>query len=216
MNFNKQLKDGLIYQNPVLVQVLGMCSTMAITTSVANGFGMGISVLIILTLSNIFISLLRKIIPNEVRIACYIVVIAGFVTIVDLCLQAFVPDIAESLGVFIPLIVVNCIILGRAEMFACKNNVVDSALDGIGMGIGYTLTVTLMATIREILGSGTWLGFQVLPESMAKMSIMTQAPGAFFCYGCLMAGCIWLEGKLDARIERKSCCDLDNLKKEAE
>ena len=113
MNFNKQLKDGLIYQNPVLVQVLGMCSTMAITTSVANGFGMGISVLIILTLSNIFISLLRKIIPNEVRIACYIVVIAGFVTIVDLCLQAFFPDIAESLGVFIPLIVVNCIILGR-------------------------------------------------------------------------------------------------------
>ena len=216
MNFNKQLKDGLIYQNPVLVQVLGMCSTMAITTSVANGFGMGISVLIILTLSNIFISLLRKIIPNEVRIACYIVVIAGFVTIVDLCLQAFVPDIAESLGVFIPLIVVNCIILGRAEMFACKNSVVDSALDGIGMGIGYTLTVTLMASIREILGSGTWLGFTVLPESMAKMSIMTQAPGAFFCYGVLMAGCIWLEGKLDARIERKSCCDLDNLKKEAE
>ena len=117
---------------------------------------------------------------------------------------------------FLPLIVVNCIILGRAEMFACKNNVVDSALDGIGMGIGYTLTVVLMASIREILGSGTWLGFQVLPESMAKMSIMTQAPGAFFCYGVLMAGCVWLEGKLDARIERKSCCDLDNLKKEAE
>ena len=128
MNFNKQLKDGLIYQNPVLVQVLGMCSTMAITTSVANGFGMGISVLIILTLSNIFISLLRKIIPNEVRIACYIVVIAGFVTIVDLCLQAFVPDIAESLGVFIPLIVVNCIILGRAEAFASKNSVAASAV----------------------------------------------------------------------------------------
>ena len=216
MNFNKQLKDGLIYQNPVLVQVLGMCSTMAITTSVANGFGMGISVLIILTLSNIFISLLRKIIPNEVRIACYIVVIAGFVTIVDLCLQAFVPDIAESLGVFIPLIVVNCIILGRAEMFACKNSIVDSALDGVGMGVGYTLTATLMASIREILGSGTWLGFQVIPESVAKVSIMTQAPGAFFCFGLLMAGCVWLEGKLDARIERKSCCDLDNLKKEAE
>ena len=214
MNFNKQLKDGLIYQNPVLVQVLGMCSTMAITTSVANGFGMGISVLIILTLSNIFISLLRKIIPNEVRIACYIVVIAGFVTIVDLCLQAFFPDIANSLGVFIPLIVVNCIILGRAEMFACKNNVVDSALDGVGMGIGYTLTVVLMATIREVLGSGTWLGFQVLPDSIARISIMTQAPGAFFCYGVLMAGCVWLEGKLDARIERKSCCDIDNLKKE--
>ena len=121
-----------------------------------------------------------------------------------------------ALGVFLPLIVVNCIILGRAEMFACKNNVVDSALDGVGMGLGYTLTATLMASIREILGSGTWLGFQVLPESMAKMSIMTQAPVAFFCYGVLMAGCVWLEGKLDARIERKSCCDLDNLKKEAE
>ena len=105
---------------------------------------------------------------------------------------------------------------GRAEMFACKNNVVDSALDGVGMGLGYTLTATLMASIREILGSGTWLGFQIIPESVAKVSIMTQAPGAFFCFGLLMAGCVWLEGKLDARIERKSCCDLDNLKKEAE
>ena len=128
MNFKKQLKDGLIYQNPVLVQVLGMCSTMAITTSISNGVGMGISVLIILTLSNIFISLLRKIIPNEVRIACYIVVIAGFVTIVDLCLQAFFPDIAKSLGVFIPLIVVNCIVLGRAEALASKNSVAASVL----------------------------------------------------------------------------------------
>ena len=216
MNFGKQLKEGLITQNPVLVQVLGMCSTMAITTSFFNGLGMGVSVLIILTLSNIFISLLRKIIPNEVRIACYIVVIAGFVTCVDLLLKAFVPALSSSLGVFIPLIVVNCIILGRAEMFACKNSIVDSALDGVGMGVGYTLTATLMASIREILGSGTWLGFKVLPDSMAKIGIMTQAPGAFFCYGVLMAGCVWLEGKLDARIERKSCCDIDNLKKEAE
>ena len=160
MNFNKQLKDGLIYQNPVLVQVLGMCSTMAITTSVANGFGMGISVLIILTLSNIFISLLRKIIPNEVRIACYIVVIAGFVTIVDLCLQAFVPDIAESLGVFIPLIVVNCIILGRAEAFASKNSVAASAVDGICQGIGYTVVLLILSAFRELLGAGPLLGFQ--------------------------------------------------------
>ena len=155
MNFNKQLKDGLIYQNPVLVQVLGMCSTMAITTSVANGLGMGLSVLVILTLSNIFISLLRKIIPNEVRIACYIVVIAGFVTIVDLCLQAFVPAIAESLGVFIPLIVVNCIILGRAEAFASKNSVAASAVDGICQGIGYTVVLVIMCTVRELLGAGT-------------------------------------------------------------
>ena len=158
MNFNKQLKDGLIYQNPVLVQVLGMCSTMAITTSVANGFGMGISVLIILTLSNIFISLLRKIIPNEVRIACYIVVIAGFVTIVDLCLQAFVPDIAESLGVFIPLIVVNCIIIGRAEAFCQKNPIGPSFFDGVFQGLGYTCVLIVMCVVRELLGSGTFGG----------------------------------------------------------
>ena len=129
-------------------------------------------------------------------------------------MHAYMDSLYTALGVFLPLIVVNCIILGRAEMFACKNNVVDSALDGVGMGIGYTLTVVLMATIREVLGSGTWLGFQVLPDSIARISIMTPAPGAFFCYGVLMAGCIWLEGKLDARIERKSCCDIDNLKKE--
>ena len=216
MNLGKQFKDGMLTQNPVLVQVLGMCSTMAITTSFFNGIGMGVAVTIILTLSNVIISAMRKIIPDKIRIAMFIVVIAGFVTCVDLSIQAFLPDLANSLGVFIPLIVVNCIILGRAEMFACKNSVVDSALDGIGMGIGYTLTVVLMATIREILGSGTWLGFQIIPESVAKVSIMTQAPGAFFCFGLLMAGCVWLEGKLDARIERKSCCDLDNLKKEAE
>lgn len=187
MNFNKQLKDGLIYQNPVLVQVLGMCSTMAITTSVANGFGMGISVLIILTLSNIFISLLRKIIPNEVRIACYIVVIAGFVTIVDLCLQAFVPDIAESLGVFIPLIVVNCIILGRAEMYANKHGVVDSAIDGLGMGLGFTLALCAMATIREILGAGTFCGMPIPWFHDNPIGILTMAPGGFFVFGCMIA-----------------------------
>ena len=187
MNFNKQLKDGLIYQNPVLVQVLGMCSTMAITTSVANGFGMGISVLIILTLSNIFISLLRKIIPNEVRIACYIVVIAGFVTIVDLCLQAFFPDIANSLGVFIPLIVVNCIILGRAEMYASKHGVVDSAIDGAGMGIGFTLAICAMAAIRETLGCGTFCGLPVPWFHENPIGILTMAPGGFFVFGCMIA-----------------------------
>ena len=207
---------GLIKENPVLVLVLGTCPTLAISTSVIAAFGMGIAATAVLILSNMAISAIRKIVPDPVRIPCYIVVIAGFVTVVELVMEAYAFSLYQSLGVYLSLSVVNCIILGRAEMFACKNNVVDSALDGIGMGIGYTLTVTLMATIREILGSGTWLGFQVLPESMAKMSIMTQAPGAFFCYGCLMAGCIWLEGKLDARIERKSCCDLDNLKKEAE
>ncbi len=187
MNFNKQLKDGLIYQNPVLVQVLGMCSTMAITTSVANGFGMGISVLIILTLSNIFISLLRKIIPNEVRIACYIVVIAGFVTIVDLCLQAFFPDIAESLGVFIPLIVVNCIIFGRAEAFAFKNKPLASAVDGLGMGLGFTLAITLISSIRELFGVGTVFGVQVMPEGYLPMDILVKPAGGFIVLGLTLA-----------------------------
>lgn len=207
---------GIIRENPVLRLVLGCCSALAVTTTVSGALGMGLAMTFVLVCSNIVISALRKVIPAKVHLPCYIVIIATFVTIVQMVLQAYVPALYKSLGVFLALIVVNCIILGRAEMFACKNNVVDSALDGIGMGIGYTLTVVLMASIREILGSGTWLGFQVLPESMAKMSIMTQAPGAFFCYGVLMAGCVWLEGKLDARIERKSCCDLDNLKKEAE
>ena len=183
MNFNKQLKDGLIYQNPVLVQVLGMCSTMAITTSVANGFGMGISVLIILTLSNIFISLLRKIIPNEVRIACYIVVIAGFVTIVDLCLQAFVPDI--------PLIVVNCIILGRAEAFASKNSVAASAVDGICQGIGYTVVLLILSAFRELLGAGTLLGIQVMPSSYVPAGMLTLPVGGFLCLGTLIAIMQW-------------------------
>lgn len=212
----KVFTAGIIRENPVLRLVLGCCSALAVTTTVSGAVGMGLAMTFVLVCSNIVISALRKVIPAKVHLPCYIVIIATFVTVVQMVLQAFVPDLYKALGVYLALIVVNCIILGRAEMFACKNNVVDSALDGIGMGIGYTLTVVLMASIREILGSGTWLGFQVLPESMAKMSIMTQAPGAFFCFGLLMAGCVWLEGKLDARIERKSCCDIDNLKKEAE
>ena len=215
MNFKKQLKDGLIYQNPVLVQVLGMCSTMAITTSISNGVGMGISVLIILTLSNIFISLLRKIIPNEVRIACYIVVIAGFVTIVDLCLQAFVPDIAESLGVFIPLIVVNCIILGRAEAFASKNSVAASAVDGICQGIGYTLVLVVMCVVREFLGSGKFgggllgggglgsaPGVTIFPEEFG-IKVLTLPVGGFLTLGCLIALMQWALAKSAKKKEAK-------------
>ena len=186
MNFNKQLKDGLIYQNPVLVQVLGMCSTMAITTSFFNGLGMGVSVLIILTLSNIFIALLRKIIPNEVRIACFIVVIAGFVTCVDLLLKAFVPALSNSLGVFIPLIVVNCIILGRAEAFASKNGPVASIFDGIGIGLGFTLSLTLVGAVREVLGSGAIFGYSFgITDYMPLVFVL--APGAFIVLGYLMA-----------------------------
>ena len=212
----KVFTAGIIRENPVLRLVLGCCSALAVTTTVSGAVGMGLAMTFVLVCSNIVISALRKVIPAKVHLPCYIVIIATFVTVVQMVLQAFVPALYKSLGVYLALIVVNCIILGRAEMFACKNSVVDSALDGIGMGIGYTLTVVLMATIREILGSGTWLGFKILPDSVAKIGIMTQAPGAFFCFGLLMAGCVWLEGKLDARIERKSCCDIDNLKKEAE
>lgn len=191
MNFGKQLKEGLITQNPVLVQVLGMCSTMAITTSFFNGLGMGVSVLIILTLSNIFISLLRKIIPNEVRIACYIVVIAGFVTCVDLLLKAFVPALSSSLGVFIPLIVVNCIILGRAEGFASKNGVGASAVDGICQGIGYTVVLLILSAFRELLGAGTLLGVQIMPSSYVPASMLTLPVGGFLCLGTLIAIMQW-------------------------
>ena len=203
MNFKRQLKEGLITQNPVLVQLLGMCSTMAITTSIANGIGMGISVLIILTLSNIFISLLRKIIPNEVRIACYIVVIAGFVTIVDLSLQAFVPAIAESLGVFIPLIVVNCIILGRADAFANKNSVAASAVDGICQGIGYTLVLVIMCAFRELFGNGTLLGIQIMPASYTPALMLVLPVGGFLCLGTLIAVMQWALAKSEKKTEEK-------------
>ena len=203
MNFKRQLKEGLITQNPVLVQLLGMCSTMAITTSISNGIGMGISVLIILTLSNIFISLLRKIIPNEVRIACYIVVIAGFVTIVDLCLQAFFPAIAESLGVFIPLIVVNCIILGRAEAFANKNSVLASAVDGICQGIGYTIVLVIMCAVRELLGNGTLLGYQIMPASYTPALMLVLPVGGFLCLGTLIAVMQWALAKSEKKAAEK-------------
>ena len=201
------LTNGIIKENPVLRLVLGTCSILAVTTSVSSALGMGAAFTFVLVCSNIMISLLRNIIPAKVHLPCYIAIIAGFVTIVQMVMQAYVTALYTALGVFLPLIVVNCIILGRAEMFACKNNIVDSALDGVGMGIGYTLTATLMATLREVIGSGTWLGFTIIPDSFPKLTIMTQAPGAFFCYGVLMAGCIWLEGKLDARIDRKVGCE---------
>ena len=199
MNFGKQLKEGLLTQNPVLVQLLGMCSTLAITTSIANGLGMGVSVMIILTCSNIVIALLRKIIPDQIRIAAYIVVIAGFVTMVDLLLQAYLPDIAESLGVFIPLIVVNCIILGRAESFSYKNGVAASFFDGIFQGIGYTLVLLVMCIIRELLGAGTFgggilgvdgKGIQIIP-SQFPAGMLTLPVGGFLVLGCLIAAMQW-------------------------
>lgn len=204
MNFGKQLKEGLITQNPVLVQVLGMCSTMAITTSFFNGLGMGVSVLIILTLSNIFISLLRKIIPNEVRIACYIVVIAGFVTCVDLLLKAFVPALSSSLGVFIPLIVVNCIILGRAEGFASKNGVGASAVDGICQGIGYTVVLVIMCTVRELLGAGTLMDIQIMPASYTPALMLVLPVGGFLCLGTLIAVMQWALARSEKKAAEKN------------
>lgn len=194
MNFGKQLKEGLLTQNPVLVQLLGMCSTLAITTSITNGLGMGVSVMIILTCSNIVISLLRKIIPDQIRIAAYIVVIAGFVTMVDLLLQAYFQDIAESLGVFIPLIVVNCIILARAESFASKNKVLPAAVDGICQGIGYTLVLLVMSAIREFLGSGSLAGYQIFPSEYGAL-MMALPVGGFLTLGCLIALMQWAQDK---------------------
>ena len=195
MNIGKQLKDGFLTQNPVLVQLLGMCSTLAITTTIANGIGMGVSVTIILTLSNIIISLLRKVIPEQVRIACYIVVIAGFVTMVDLLLQAFFPDIAESLGVFIPLIVVNCIILARAESFASKNKPVSAAVDGICQGLGYTMILLAMSAIRELLGAGTLNGSRIFPAEYAA-NMLALPVGGFLTLGCLIALMQWAQRKV--------------------
>ena len=199
MNLKKQFMDGLLYQNPVLVQVLGMCSTMAITTSFFNGLCMGVAVLIILTLSNVIISLIRKIVPDKIRIAMFIVVIAGFVTMVDLLIQAFLPDLATSLGVFIPLIVVNCIILGRAEAFSYKNGVAASFFDGIFQGIGYTLVLLAMCIIREFLGAGTFgggllgvdgKGIMILP-SQYPIGMLTLPVGGFLVLGALIALMQW-------------------------
>ena len=212
MNVKTQFKEGLLTKNPVTVQLLGMCSTMAITTMLFNGIGMGVSVLIILTCSNVVISLLRKVIPPKIRIACYIVVIAGFVTMVDLLLQAYLPSLSESLGVFIPLIVVNCIILGRAEAFASKNSVGASLLDGIFQGIGYTVALIIMCVVRELLGSGTILGgvsfinngggIRIIPEVYPALLVVLPV-GGFLTLGCLIAASQWLMDRIETKEREK-------------
>ena len=212
MSNNSKLKiltNGFLNENPVLRLVLGTCPTLAVTSMASNGIGMGLAATFVLICSNIVISALRRIIPDQVRIPCYITVIAGFVSVVQMLVKAYVPDLDKALGVYLPLIVVNCIILGRAEMFASKNGVVDSALDGLGMGIGFTITLVVMGSIREILGSGTWMAglgslipalgadfaIQVIPESIDPFTIMTSAPGGFFVFGILMAGATWLTSR---------------------
>ena len=210
MNWKKQFEEGLLSKNPVFVQLLGMCSTLAITTSLFNGLGMGLSVTIILICSNVLIAALRKVIPNEIRIAAYIVIIAGFVTIVDLMLQAFLPDLANSLGVFIPLIVVNCIILGRAEAFASKNGVLESALDGLFQGIGYTVALVIMCVIRELLGSGTFgagvlnggEGIVIISEGYPAMQ-MVMPVGGFLTLGFVIAGFQWFMRRRQRKMKEK-------------
>ena len=204
----KVFSNGLLKENPSLRLVLGTCPTLAVTTLAVNGLGMGLAATFVLVCSNIAISALRKIIPDKVRLPAYITVIATFVTVLQMLVKAFVPALDSALGIFLPLIVVNCIILGRAEMFASKNSIGLSALDGLGMGIGYILTMLLMSSIREIIGSGTWMGITIIPESVDRMTVMNSAPGGFFVFGCLMAGCVWLERKLNKPIERKSCGDV--------
>ena len=204
MNFKKQFKDGLLDKNPVFVQLLGMCSTLAITTSLFNGLGMGAAVTIITICSNVLISALRKVIPNQIRIAAYITIIAGFVTVVDLLLKAFIPALSASLGVFIPLIVVNCMVLGRAEAFASKNGVLASAVDGLCQGIGYTVALVIVCVVREFLGSGTFgggllnggEGIRILPEGIPAMQ-MVMPVGGFLAMGVILAGFQYLTRKME-------------------
>ena len=210
MNFKKQFYEGLLTKNPVTVQLLGMCSVLAITTSLFNGIGMGLSVTIILICSNVLISALRKVIPSQIRIAAYIVIIAGFVTIVDLVLQAFIPALSESLGVFIPLIVVNCIVLGRAEGFASKHGVLASAVDGLCQGIGYTVALVLICVIRELLGSGTFgggllndgEGIRIISEGYPAM-LMVMPVGGFLTLGFVLAASQWLTKRMDKKNKKK-------------
>ena len=215
MNIKQQFKEGLITNNPVLVQLIGMCATMAITTSLFNGIGMGVSVtiilicsnIVILTCCNVVISLIRKVIPNDIRLAIFVLVIAGFVTIVDLLLQAYVPALSASLGVFIPLIVVNCIILGRAESYASKNPVLPSIFDGLGMGLGFTVGLVAIGLVREILGSGKAFGAQIIPVADAAtgsagytpITIFILAPGAFL----VLAGLAAIQNKVKINMAKK-------------
>ena len=185
--FLKQLREGILDNNPVLVQLLGMCPTLATTTLVVNAFGMGLAATAVLICSNLFISLLRKFIPSQVRIAAYIVIVSGFVTAVELLMRAYFFSLYQALGLFIPLIVVNCIILARAEAFASKNKPLPSVIDGVAMGLGFTFALVLIASVREILGAGTWMGIQILPDAYPKMIFFILPAGAFITLGFIIA-----------------------------
>ncbi|MFQ7307413.1 MAG: electron transport complex subunit RsxE [Mediterraneibacter sp.] len=195
----ERIFNGLVKENPTFVLMLGMCPTLAVTTSAINGIGMGLSTTAVLVMSNMLISMLRKIIPDSVRMPAFIVVVASFVTIVDFLLEGFVPSLYDSLGLYIPLIVVNCIILGRAESYASKNPVLPSIFDGLGMGLGFTVGLTCIGIVRELIGSGMAFGVQVLPDSYVPITIFILAPGAFFVLACLVA----LQNKVKRNLAKK-------------
>ena len=203
----KVFSNGLLKENPSLRLVLGTCPTLAVTTLAVNGLGMGLADTFVLVCSNIAISALRKIIPDKVRLPAYITVIATFVTVLQMLVKAFVPALDSALGIFLPLIVVNCIILGRAEMFASKNSIGLSALDGLGMGLGFTGTLVVMGSVREVLGAGTLFGIQVMPAAVDPMTVFITPPGGFFVFGCLMALVIWIEIKTNNRKVRSIGCE---------
>lgn len=194
INIAKLFKEGVFTNNPILIQILGTCPTLATTTSVTNGLGMGISVGLVLIFSNFLISLLRKLIPKQVRIASYIVVVSGLVSVIEMLLKAYFPALDKSLGLFIPLIVVNCIILARAEAFASKNDPVSSALDGRFMGLGFALALILLSGIREIIGAGTFAGMKIMPEAFSPALMIVLPAGAFISLGCLIAAFKQLTG----------------------
>lgn len=200
MKLTERLYNGIIKENPTFVLMLGMCPTLAVTTSASNGIGMGLTTLAVLVMSNLIISILRNIIPSKIRIPSYIVIIASLVTVVQLLLQAYIPSLYSALGIYIPLIVVNCIILGRAEAYASKNSPLPSLFDGLGMGLGFTVALTLIGIFREILGAGTIFGLRVIPESVPPVSIMIMAPGAFFVLCWLTA----IQNKLKNKRGRKT------------
>ena len=203
----KVFSNGLLKENPSLRLVLGTCPTLAVTTLAVNGLGMGLAATFVLVCSNIAISALRKIIPDKVRLPAYITVIATFVTVLQMLVKAFVPALDSALGIFLPLIVVNCIIRGRAEMFASKNSIGLSALDGLGMGLGFTGTLVVMGSVREVLGAGTLFGVQVMPAAVDPMTVFITPPGGFFVFGCLMALVIWIEIKTNNRKVRSIGCE---------
>ena len=199
--------NGLVKENPSLRLVLGTCPTLAVTTVAMNGLGMGLAATFVLICSNIVISALRKVIPDKVRLPAFITVIATFVTVLQMLVKAYLPSLDTALGIYLPLIVVNCIILGRAEMFASKHTVLDSALDGLGMGLGFTLTLVLMGCVRELLGAGTLFGVAVLGASFEPMTLFITPPGGFLVFGVLMALVVFIETKLGGRVTRKVGCE---------